>query len=88
MKLSDYVAAFERGEAVECRSNHHCIWGDMDAKRAWYQADEYRMKPKPAEVWVNFYNDAGQDAFLDEKTARSSTSHEVTRIAVHMIEAP
>ena len=88
MKLSDYVAAFERGEAVQVQR----ISGDRAwiAKTCnfWDEQQNYRMKPKPLECWANVYKLDNVHFHLTRESAVHHASQEATRTAVRMIEAP
>ena len=56
MKLSDYVAAAERGEAVQFQTVPCHAWYDRQPTMAWYPCYAYRLKPAPLECWANIYD--------------------------------
>lgn len=63
MKLSEAIAALERGEEVEVKRKDRDVWHIFDGLTAYHPRDaayyyQFRLKPKPVEpmkVWVNFY---------------------------------
>jgi len=88
MKLSEVVAAAERGEAIEWRFNFS-DWGDKGPNIPWYPHYEYRVKPEPLEFWVNTY-EGGVKLF--HRTAEGAkagvlmSGAPVVRVAVHVKE--
>jgi len=87
MKLSDYVAAFERGEIVQWEGKPG-VWDDKRDNH-WDSRYEYRLKPKPLEVWVNIYENDRPRTSLNHPTeaqARAMASPDALRTAVHMKE--
>ena len=89
MKLSEFVAAFERGEAVQFRASDG-VWADKNTNN-WASNTAYRLKPKPAELWVNFYNGSPPSAHTTSAAAekfvrKNLVSHLTTRVAIHMRE--
>jgi len=85
MKLSEVVAAAERGEAIQIQCHQpHGVWQDKEPTTPWYPSYAYRLKPKPLECWVNFYSDGNSHAHFTEPQARAMASIGATRIAVRM----
>ena len=90
MKLSEFVAAFERGEDVQ-EQDWNGAWIDK-SNGSWLSVNNYRLKPKPAECWVNFYNSISPPSAHKTKEIAEAFVHEqylshlATRVAVHMKE--
>ena len=86
------LTAYKNGEQIQ--SKHGNYEWQYNASPIWDFANtEYRVKPKPLELWVNIYsnNKYGINTTArDAATARSATSssdypHNIIRCA-HMVE--
>jgi len=86
MKLSECVAAFERGEIVQWEGKPG-VWADK-LDNSWDSRYNYRLKPKLLEYWANVYRLDSVHFHLTREAAIQYASHEAVRIAVHMVEAP
>jgi len=87
MKLSDYVAAFERGATVQVQCHPpDGVWTDK-VGNTWYESNAYRMKPKLFECWANTY--AGGVKYYHSSEAEAllvASALPPIRRAVHMRE--
>ena len=70
MKLSEIVAASERGEVIESRYKSDRVWRIKDNFVYWHvTAFEYRIKPNPLEMWVNVCSDGSMYAYETKELA-------------------
>jgi hypothetical protein len=90
MKLSEAIAALERGEEVEGKHEDWDEWCNF-LKCVYFSFHSiqkhfcFRIKPKPVEtmkVWVNFYANGVTYAHTNLDKVKKSASSEATRIAV------
>lgn len=74
LKLSEAIAALERGDEVEYRESEYFKWSDWKINlkaQSLYIATkcQYRLKPKPMVIWVNFFDANTGYAFASKERA-------------------
>lgn len=92
MKLSEAIAAIERGEEVEYKPKGHNKWFrfGFDVLDSWSIKNtlefSFRLKPKPVEIWVNFYEQGVCYIYHSKTDAINSKTDKASREAVHFRE--
>jgi len=68
--LAPIVKAFAEGREVQVK-NSDGIWITLEDINFWLDPSNYRIKPEPREIWVNFYEDGRYSAHLTQNEADS-----------------
>jgi hypothetical protein len=75
-ELLPVMEAWARGETIECRrlgsSDKWESFGDI----LWLDECEYRIKPKPLEVWINVYSAGHSSSDIDDDALAFATQQE------------
>jgi hypothetical protein len=90
-ELWPILKAYAEGAEIEYRGTaaSSSVWPDTwtGVKGPTFQPDlEYRIKPKPREVWVNFYESRLPATYRTEAAARETATPTALAVAVHMRE--
>lgn len=89
MKLWEVLKAIEEGDKVEYFNKYENKWEEFYFG-AWHIQDaeklQFRIKPKPMEIWVNFYENQAGLAHSSKQSAIDICNSVATRVAVHFRE--
>lgn len=80
------MQAYVDGETVQFQRGD--IWRSMGDWPAWnFETTKYRIKPPPAELWVNFHDEyAIPLAYRSKEEAEQESRNGCRRVAVYMTE--
>lgn len=86
------MQAAENGATIQARSTlrpasrPESPWEDTDRPVWDWCSNEYRVKPKPLERWINVYPDGLLSMAYESANKARELSHGALRTAVHMRE--
>ena len=70
-EMIEVMQAFEDGEDIQADCYDSAGWHDI-VRSVWNWSDcDYRIKPKPREVWINEYEDGCKAVYDRESFARN-----------------
>ena len=88
-EIIDVVTAFRDGKAIECifKIGSDPIWGSLSPQHEFdFSRFNYRVKPKPMELWVNIYPDEKLTFYLSREEAdKLKAPNRIRRIRVREV---
>jgi len=84
-ELWPIVKGYAEGAEIEVRGSALHSWEPV-LEPMFYAHLEYRIKPKPREVWTNFYAHVPHYSYSTELEARERGKGDAVAVAVHMKE--
>ena len=85
-EMIELLQAFQRGEQLEWKYKEANIWHPVRNPIWDFNHQEFRIKPKPLEMWINIYNDKMIYKHETKQEAIDNAGSGCRRIAVHMKE--
>jgi hypothetical protein len=84
--MIEVLTAYKNGEQIQSK---HCDGQWINhPKPAWdFYECEYRVKPKPLEMWVNLYGESNWSTFKTQREAEIiANQHSDHKRTIHMVE--
>ena len=68
-EMIEVMEAFDNGETIECKSTLSTKWLITTIPSWTWGINDYRIKPKPREIWVNEYPSGYGSVYKSEEMA-------------------
>lgn len=85
-EMIEVIQAHKEGRTIQARHRKKHPWGDVPNPSWNFFEVQYRVKPEPKKLWVNFYGDIIYTHESKEAALSHAGGDRLTRTAVPFVE--